>query len=237
MQPFAQALHVGELLVHGNSAIGIALWCLPGIINIDIGISIIGKTFLQQSLGTADHLLLCDTQAPAVPTVPSHGRCERYLAAYTKGEPLGCLSVGIACLDGKGITSSLVYLSAQRTILSIQGKSRRKVLCAEGNRLLATDTETEDDRRTRANTIEVGGIEPGSVGGGRRKDILVYRFCADAASALLLCKGCHQFHTSALVHSYLVVERLLVVYRVFLTLCGQYLTVVRIHLLESECAR
>ena len=146
MQPVAQPLHVGELLVDSYRAVGITFGCFPGIVNIDIGITIVGKSLLQQSLGATHHPVLGDAQAPAVPAVPAHGRRESYLAAHTQGEPLGCFALCITRLDGEGVASHLVNLSAQRAIVGIQSEPLGQILGAVLNRLIATHAEAKDYR-------------------------------------------------------------------------------------------
>ena len=50
VEPVAEALHGRELLVHGYGAVGIALRSFPCIVNVDIVVSVVCKTLVDDGL-------------------------------------------------------------------------------------------------------------------------------------------------------------------------------------------
>ena len=172
MQPVAQFLHAGEFLVYCNGTVGITLGSFPTVVDIHIAITVVGQTFLDKSLGAANHLVLCNTQAPAVPAVPTHRRCKGNLTATTDGEFLCLLALGILGLDSKGIRTRLVQLTTQGAIIGIDGKTLWQIVRSNLHRLLATHAEAEMNRRTWTNTIERSCVEARLCRSSRSKDVL-----------------------------------------------------------------
>ena len=85
MQPVAQAFHVRKLLIRLDPAVRSPLVGLPGIVDVHVGIAIIGKTPVDEGGRRSHHLFLRNAQGPAVPAVPAHGRGQGDLVAHLAG--------------------------------------------------------------------------------------------------------------------------------------------------------
>ena len=46
MEPVAEALHVGELVVGADGAVGVTLGGLPGIVDVDVLIAVVGEALI-----------------------------------------------------------------------------------------------------------------------------------------------------------------------------------------------
>ena len=145
VQPVAQTFHVGELLVHGDGAVGVPLRSFPCVVNVDVAVAVVGEPFLYEGTCRRHHFLLRYAEAPTVPAVPAHGRCERYLVSHLYRERLFCLAFGVLCHDGHLIVAALSDASAYHTVGFIECETFRKIVHGELHRTLARHRYAEDD--------------------------------------------------------------------------------------------
>ena len=189
VEPVAEVLHAGELLVDGNRAVGITLGSLPAVVDVHVAIAVVGQALIDERLGTADDLVLRDAQTPAVPAVPSHRRRQANLAAAANRELLLLLALCILCLDGKGVGAGHLERAAESAVVGVDGKASGQVVGSNLHGAVAADTKAEMDGRAGTNAVEGRGVEARLSRSGGRQNVLRDVLRLDAQSRLALGKG------------------------------------------------
>ena len=154
MQPRTERLDVRELLVRDDAAVRSALFRLPGIVDVHVGITVVRQAAVDEGGRGGHHLLLRDAQAPAVPRVPTHRRGQ------------GDLALRILRDKDQRIVPLLGDTAAEHTLIRVQRDSLGKAFHGVFHGLFARESEPEDDRRTGPDAEHQRSVVPR--GGGRR---------------------------------------------------------------------
>ena len=171
MQPVAQSLHVREFLIGLDAAVRRPLVGLPGIVDVHVGIAVIGQPPVDEGGGRGHHLLLRHAQGPAVPAVPAHGRSQADLVAHFQGEFRPRLPLRVPGDEHQRIVSRHRAASAQDSFLGIQHNALRKSLHSIFHGLFAREGQSEDDRGTGAYAKHQRAVIARCGGCRRREDV------------------------------------------------------------------
>ena len=123
MKVVSQFFHVWEFSVRLNAMEFPATYALPSIVYIDVGPSIVDQTFFYHGLGRTHHLVLAHAVAPAVPTVPSHGRSESNFLTYFNAEVAFSFAQTVGCIEFDMVGPCFFDTATDKTRLGIKGQS------------------------------------------------------------------------------------------------------------------
>ena len=173
VQPVSQGLHIREFFVGGDGSVGIAFFGLPGIVDVDIRIAVIGQSPVDKGGGRCHHLLLGNAQAPAVPAVPAHRRRQGYLRTHLQGKCSLGTSLVIGSLEHQRVFSHRLAAAAQNALVCIQHNALRKAFHRKLHRSLTRESQAENDRGTGTDAKYERSIVARSSGSRGREDIRI----------------------------------------------------------------
>ena len=202
VEPVAKSLHRGELLIHGNGAVGITFGGFPSVVDIHVAVTVVCQAFFYECLSRRHHLLLRDAEPPAVPGVPTHWRGECNLRAHLQREQLLGATLGVLCRGGEGNLCGMIYTAAEHTLLC-QIQSCGQVVGCNLDGLLTRHAEAENHGRTGTNAKHRGGVEARSGRSGRRQQELQRTLALNELAAL----GVHIFGTGHIAFGLVVGKR------------------------------
>ena len=171
MQVIAQGLHIREFLVGLDAAIRSSVFGLPGIVDVHIGVTVIGQSLIDQGGGRGHHLLLGHAQGPAVPRIPAHGRSKADLRAHFQGKLGRCTAFVIGGRKDQRIVPFLGAAAAQNALVRIQDNALREALDSIFHGLVTREGQPENHGRTGAHAKHQRAVVTRRGRGRRRKDI------------------------------------------------------------------
>src|SRR2546427_8427386 len=97
MNLVAQALHVRKFFIALNPIELAAAFALPRVVNVDVSPAVIDQARRNYPSRALEHFLGIYPAAPAIPTVPSHRRRQRYLFPHHDPEFFLVRALAVFC--------------------------------------------------------------------------------------------------------------------------------------------
>ena len=167
-----KSLYVLELAVGLDGIMLATTDALPSVINVDIGVTVIGKALVYHCLGGTEYFFLADTLAPTIPTVPAHGRSEKNVFTHFYAKVAFRLAQTILGTKDYLISPFLLEATRNDSCLFVQFKPFGKSVGRKGHGAVTSGCNGITELRLGAHAKHSGTVDTRCGWCGRSKDIL-----------------------------------------------------------------